>query len=49
MVTEKIAGFSESWFAMARQATLANQVLAGSIFKSFLSFATGKRPSATHR
>ena len=47
MVAEKIAAFSESWVAMARQATLANQALAGSIFKSFLSMARGKRPSAT--
>ena len=46
MVAEKHAAFSESWSAMARQATLANQALAGSIFKSFLSMATGKRPSA---
>ena len=47
MAAEKIAAFNESWFAMARQATLANQVLASSIFKSFLSMARGKRPSAT--
>ena len=47
MITEKIAGFSESWVAMVRQATLASQALAGSIFKSFLSMARGKRPSAT--
>ena len=47
MITEKIAGFSESWVAMVRQATLANQALAGSIFRSFLSMPRGKRPSAT--
>ena len=47
MVAEQIAGFSESWVAMARQATLANQALAGSIFKSFLSMARGKLPFAT--
>jgi hypothetical protein len=46
MVAEKNAAFSESWSAMARQAALANQALAGSIFKSFLSMARGKRPSA---
>ena len=46
MVAEKNAAFSESWSAMARQAALANQALAGSIFKSFLSVARGKRPSA---
>ena len=45
MVAEKNAAFSESWSAMARQAALANQALAGSIFKSFLSVARGKRPS----
>ena len=47
MVTEKIAAFGESWVAMARQATLANQALAGSTFKAFLPMARGKRPSAT--
>ena len=47
MVTEKIAAFSESWVAMVRQATVADQALACSIFKSFLSMARGKRPSAT--
>ena len=46
MVAEKNEAFSESWSAMARQAALANQALAGSIFKSFLSVARGKRPSA---
>ena len=46
MVAEKNAAFVESWSAMARQAALANQALAGSIFKSFLSVARGKRPSA---
>jgi len=46
MVAEKNVAFSESWVAMAKQAALANQALAGSIFKSFLSAASGKRPSA---
>ena len=47
MVAEKNAAFIESWSAMARQAALANQAIAGSIFKSFLSVAKGKRPSAS--
>jgi hypothetical protein len=46
MVAEKNVAFSESWVAMAKQAALANQALAGSIFKSFLSAASGKRPFA---
>ena len=46
MVAEKNAAFIESWSAMARHAALANQALASSIFKSFLSEARGKRPSA---
>lgn len=49
MVAEKNVAFSESWVAMAKQAALANQALAGSIFKSFLSAASGKRPSAAAR
>jgi hypothetical protein len=47
MVAEKNAAFSASWSAMARQAALANQALSASIFKSFLSVARGKRPSAS--
>jgi hypothetical protein len=47
MVAEKNAAFGESWSAMARQAAVANQALAGSIFKSFLSVAGGKRPHAS--
>jgi hypothetical protein len=45
MVAEKNAAFGEAWKAMAAQATLANQALAASFFKSFLSVARGKRPS----
>ena len=44
MVAEKKVAFGESWSAMARKAALANQALAGSIFKSLLS---GRLPSAT--
>jgi hypothetical protein len=47
MVAEKNAAFGESWSAMARQAAVVNQALAGSIFKSFLSVARGKRPHAS--
>ena len=43
MVAEKKVAFGESWSAMARQAALANQALAGSILKSFL---WGRLPSA---
>lgn len=37
MVAEKKAAFSESWIAMANQATRANQVLAVSMLQSFWS------------
>ena len=47
MVAEKNAAFGESWKAMSAQAALANQALAASFFKSFLSVARGKKPSAT--
>jgi hypothetical protein len=47
MIAEKNAAFSESWSAMARQAALANQALAGSFFKSFLSVAWGKGSSVS--
>jgi len=43
MIAEKNVAFGESWSAMARQAALAHQALAGSIFKSLLS---GRLPSA---
>ena len=46
MVAEKNAAFGESWMAMAAQAALANQALAASFFRSFLSAATGKTPPA---
>ena len=46
MVAEKNAAFGESWQAMSAQAALANQALAASFFKSFLSVARGKKPSA---
>lgn len=46
MVAEKNTAFGESWQAMAAQAAQANQALAASFFKSFLSVAAGKRPSA---
>ena len=46
MVAEKNAAFSESWIAMARQAAIAHQALAQSIFRSTMSLARGKRPSA---
>lgn len=42
MLAEKNAAFSESWQAMAMQAALANQALAASFLKSFLSNAQGK-------
>lgn len=45
MVAEKSTAFGESWNAMARQAALANQALAASFFRSFLSVARGKKPS----
>ena len=43
MVAEKNAAFSESWLAMATQATLVNQALAMSVFRSFMP---GRKPSA---
>jgi hypothetical protein len=46
MVAEKNTAFGESWSAMAAQAALANQALAASFFRSFLSVAGGNRPSA---
>ena len=46
MVAEKGTAFSESWQAMAAQAALANQALAASFFRSFLSAAKGKKASA---
>ena len=46
MVSEKNTAFGESWKAMAAQAALANQALAASFFRSFLSVAGGKKPSA---
>ena len=46
MVAEKKAAFGESWNAMASQAVVANQQLAASYFRSFLSAAMGKKPSA---
>jgi hypothetical protein len=46
MVSEKNAAFGESWNAMTRHAALANQALAATLFRSFLSVAGGKRPSA---
>ena len=36
MVAEKKVAFSESWSAMARQAALANQALAGSSSRRFI-------------
>jgi hypothetical protein len=47
MVAEKNSAFGESWNAMAAQAALANQALAASFFRSFLSVARGKKPSAS--
>ena len=46
MVAEKNAAFGESWNAMAAQAALAQRELAASFFRSFLSIAKGKKPSA---
>lgn len=46
MVAEKHSAFGESWQAMAAQAALANQRLAMSFFRSFMSLAHGKKPSA---
>jgi hypothetical protein len=45
MVAEKNAAFGESWIAMAARAAVANQALAASFFRSFLSVARGKKPS----
>ena len=42
MVAEKNAAFAESWQAMATQAMLANQALASSFFRSFLSVSMGR-------
>jgi len=46
MMAEKNAAFGESWNAMAQQAARANQALAASFFRSFMSLALGKQPSA---
>lgn len=46
MVAEKKTAFGESWNAMVTQAALVNQKLTASFFRSFLSAAMGKRPSA---
>ena len=46
MVTEKNSAFGESWRAMAAQAPLVHQALAACFFWSFVSAASGKRPSA---
>jgi hypothetical protein len=46
MVAEKNVAFGESWSAMAAQAARANQTLAVSFFRSFLSAAQGGKPSA---
>ena len=46
MVAEKNAAFGESWNAMAVQAVLANQALAATFFRAFLTVARGKKPSA---
>ena len=46
MVAEKNIAFGESWKAMTTQAALANQALAASFFRSLLSVARGKKPSA---
>lgn len=45
MVAEKNAALSEAWQAMATHGARANQALAASFLKSFLSIARGKRPS----
>ena len=45
MVAEKNAAFGESWNAMAAQAVVANQALAASFFRSFLSLGWGRKPS----
>lgn len=47
MVAEKNDAFGESWKAMAAQAALAQRQLAASFFRSFLSVARGRQPSAT--
>lgn len=46
MVAEKSAAFTESWSAMATEALLANQALAGGMLRSLLSGAGGRRSSA---
>jgi hypothetical protein len=47
MVAEKSAAFGESWNAMTVQTARANQALAASFFRSFLSLARGERPSVS--
>ena len=44
IVAEKNSAFAESWNAMAAQAAVANQALAASFFRSFLTVSRGKRP-----
>ncbi|MEO6032677.1 MAG: polyhydroxyalkanoate granule-associated phasin [Burkholderiaceae bacterium] len=46
MVDEKNSAFAASWGAMASQAARANQALALSFFRSFMTVAWGQRPSA---
>jgi len=45
MIAEKHAAFQESWTAMFMQTALANQALAASFFRSFLTMPPGKRLS----
>jgi hypothetical protein len=45
MVAEKKAAFTDSWSAMAAQAVRANQALALSLFQSFWSPSTRRKPS----
>jgi hypothetical protein len=46
MIAEKNTAFVQSWGAMAVQAALASQALSAYFFRSFLTAAGGKRPSA---
>jgi len=42
MVTEKGVAFADAWSAMAMQAARANQAIAESLFRSFLSASRGR-------
>ena len=47
MVAEKHSAFGEAWLAMSAEAAAANQQLAMSFLRSFVSIAQGRKPSPT--